>query len=489
MAGIGLKLNQIYGKNTLITNIVGMGYSTVVTIAPMLVVMAVLVIIQQLLDFSDLSYAQKDLFSCTVLYIFIFGMLTVSPFNSVISRYLSDVIYDENYGNILPCYYMGMFLHVAAACLLGIPFCLWEYFVGNVEICYVFAGYCGYFLLVLAFYSMSYLSVLKDYGKISYFFFLGMVLSLLLSLIFVEWMHWEVTTAMLVALDIGLLLIAALEFSVIRSYFKVNSGHYKEVLRYFRKYWQLMVTNFLYVLGMCVHNFVFWTTDLRTVVANTFVFSFPYDMATCIAMFTNLSASIIFISRVEMHFHERYKAYSEAVIGGRGMDIELAKKRMFRQLSRELMNLSRVQFMISLILYFLFMFLLPRFGFGGLTIRIYPCLAAGYFIMYLMYAEILFLYYFNDLTGSLLTSIVFMLSTWISAILATHFSDIWYGMGITIGAFLGWTTAYIRLRWIENHFDEHVFCQGNLLKHKHEECPPWKVFDRYEQNTEEKKEG
>ena len=36
MAGIGVKLNNIYGKNTLTTDVIGMGYSTVMTIAPML---------------------------------------------------------------------------------------------------------------------------------------------------------------------------------------------------------------------------------------------------------------------------------------------------------------------------------------------------------------------------------------------------------------------------------------------------------------------
>ncbi|MFQ7768299.1 MAG: exopolysaccharide Pel transporter PelG [Fusicatenibacter saccharivorans] len=30
-----------------------------------------------------------------------------------------------------------------------------------------------------------------------------------------------------------------------------------------------------------------------------------------------ISASIIFIARVEMRFHEKYKLYSEAVIGGK----------------------------------------------------------------------------------------------------------------------------------------------------------------------------
>ena len=75
MAGIGIRLNKIYGKNTLATNVIGMGYSTLVTIAPMLVVIGALVCMEFLLDFSSVGYAARELFSCTVLYIFIFSLL------------------------------------------------------------------------------------------------------------------------------------------------------------------------------------------------------------------------------------------------------------------------------------------------------------------------------------------------------------------------------------------------------------------------------
>lgn len=40
------------------------------------------------------------------------------------------------------------------------------------------------------------------------------------------------------------------------------------------------------------------------VVRKSFVSMTTYDMATCLEMFTNISASVIFISRVEMHFEE-----------------------------------------------------------------------------------------------------------------------------------------------------------------------------------------
>lgn len=51
MAGIGVKLTNIYKKNTLTTDIIGMGYSMAVTIAPMLVVIGALVIMEYCLVF------------------------------------------------------------------------------------------------------------------------------------------------------------------------------------------------------------------------------------------------------------------------------------------------------------------------------------------------------------------------------------------------------------------------------------------------------
>ena len=127
------------------------------------------------------------------------------------------------------------------------------------------------------------------------------------------------------------------------------------------------------------------------------------------------------------------------------------------------------------------MIFLPQVGFGGMTMRIYPCLAAGYFILFLMYAEIIFLYYFNDMKGCVLTGLAFCLITMAGSMVSTHFTEIWYGAGLVAGSFAGWTTAYMRLQWMEKHLDIHIFCNGHLLKKKKGDCPSPKVFDRYEQ--------
>ena len=487
MAGIGEKLNHIFEKNTLATFVVGFGYSAVSTVTPMCVVILNVVLMQYFLKFSELGFVERELFSCTMLYIFIFALLTAAPFNSVLSKYVSDVIFEERYEDIRACYNVGLLMNITLSCLVGIPFCLWEHFVGKVDVFYVFTGYCGYIALVLVFYSMIYLSIAKAYEKIALFFSAGMVTAFLFSLFLRYVLHWGIRESMLFALMTGFFLTAVLEMATVKRYFVKNSNRYKSVLRYFRKYWKLVIANFFYILGLYVHNFVFWTGKERMVLVKTFVCNQPYDMATCLAMFTNISATVIFIARVEMHFHDKYKNYSEAVIGGKGSDIDLAKKEMFRQLANELMSLVRIQFIITTILYLLCMVFLPRFGFSRLTIRIYPCLVAGYFILFLMYSAIIFLYYYDDLTGAALTSLSFCLVTFAGSMIAKNLPELWYGIGVVAGAFTGWTVAYLRLRYMERNLDIHIFCKGSILKPGMGTQPPGEVFNR--KNTKEETQG
>lgn len=489
MAGIGVKLRRIYEKNTLTSNLVGFGYSAVITVAPMFLMIGTVFLMGRVLGFSQTPYAQRELFSTTLLYVFIFSLLTAAPFNSVLSRYMSDAIYEEHYENILPCFYVGLLMNMLVSCLLGIPFCIHERVAGRVDILYVFTGYCGYVSLVLVFYSMLYLSVCKDYKNISLFFFIGMLAAFLLSLFFVFVLQMSVTFSMLLALSIGFLIIGCEEIALIKQYFKENGRAYREVLSYFKKYWQLVGSNFFYILGLYIHNFVFWTTDLKMTVRESFVCAPSYDMATCIAMFTNISATVIFISRVEMYFRDKYRDYSQAVIGGRGADIHKTKLRMFRQLAMELMSLARIQFMISVVVFLLCIIFLPQKGFSGMVMQIYPCLAAGYFMLFLMYSAIIFLYYFNDVTGAMCTALVFTAATLLGSLFAVHLPVNWYGSGVIIGSLSGWAFAYGRLRWVEKNMDIHVFCKGILIPYGKGKPASSKVYDRNEQKGEEEKDG
>ena len=208
--------------------------------------------------------------------------------------------------------------------------------------------------------------------------------------------------------------------------------------------------------------------NLVSVVAENMKDYYPYLLEK-----VDYNANLIKIE--EETFHKTLKNGEKLL----NEEIANAKSRMFRQLAEEVMNLVRIQFIISVVIFFLCITLLPYLGFGGLIMKIYPCLAVGYFILFIMYAVIIFQYYYNDLTGALLTSTSFWLGTLFGSIFATHLQPIWYGIGLVIGALLGWTVAYFRMRYIEKTVDTHIFCCGSIMNRGQGVKPSNVVYSKY----------
>lgn len=97
-----------------------------------------------------------------------------------------------------------------------------------------------------------------------------------------------------------------------------------------------------------------------------------------------------------------------------------------------------------------------------MTLKIYPSLAVGYFILFLMYAEIIFLYYFDDLTGQ-------------SGQRSCLPGDMdWQSDCNTFTGDLVWRRGHSRsicrmecgiceTAMGRKNMDRHVFCRGNLI--------------------------
>lgn len=479
MAGIGVQLNRIFNKNTVTTSIYGIGFSFTYTIAPMLSIIGCLLAMYKVLGFDSVGFTERELFSCSVLYIFIFSMLTSSPFNSVLSKYQTDKIYEQKYEDIRPCIIVGTITNLTFSSLIAIPFCIRAVLKG-IPIYYMFTVYMGYLGFCLTLSTMVYNSILKQYKKMCAYFVISMGLTFVLSLIFKHIFNFSITYSMLLALTVGFLLIASLELANVLRFFTTNSNNYRDILHYYRIYWKLIAANFLYTLGLFSHNFVFWMQPWRLVVFDTYVCNQPYDMASFLAMFTNISAGVFFISRVEMHFHEKYKNYMEAIIGGKLDTIEKTKKRMFQVLSSQLITLAHFQFIITVIIYLIAVTVLPTIGFSGLVMEIYPLLTVGYYITFIMYSELLFLYYFNDLTGGMINGLLFTVFSVIGSLFSANFNPLWYGAGFTVAGFISFTYSYFRLRWIEKNIDIHVFCRGTIVERVNQKMPRQDVYNIYD---------
>lgn len=463
MAGIGFELNKIFKRRGILNYFAGAVYASAVTVGPTLMIVAVLLMLYTVLPYMETPVKNRELFSSTLLYCFIFPMIFSTPMNAVLSRYVADRIYMEKYDEIMPCIRTGMAVTLLAAAAAGIGFGVVEHKAGGVELLYVFVSYCFFIAMTMVFYLMTYVSILKEYRRITLCFAIGLGAGFAAAWLWESWFGVEVTRAILYGMTLAFLIVALLLYARLKSFFRDASEKRTGITGYLKKYPGLFLTNLFYVLGLYGHNFVFWNTDLQLRVAKVFVSAPSYDMAGCLAMFSNITCLVIFMTRVETEFAGKYQVYCSAVIRGSRAEIITARRAMMRVMKDEIFFLLRLQFVITTIIFLAAMLVLPRLGFGGLVLRMYPALSAGYLATFAMYALIIFLFYFDDRVGSMMTALVFCAGTVACSIAATGLERPLAGFGLFGGAMLGWTAGFFRLVYIQKHLDHFAFCRGSVM--------------------------
>lgn len=479
MAGIGFELKKIFNRESITSLAGGITYSTLVTVGPTIIVIVTIIALYLSLGLMSVSYPERELLSSTILYVFIFSIITTAGFNGVMSRYIADKIFEDKYEDILPSFYTGILLNVIIGGILGIPFTWRLIFIGNVDPFFAFASYCFFIVMIISFYSMFYLTATKEYKIISAYYMTGMVIAFI-SAYLLYWYGLIIIKCILYGIIIGFLIIDFLQFAYIRNSFRSNSKNYKDCLHYFKDHKKILFCSFFYILGLYIHNFVFWTHPSHIIIAKSYISMQSYDMASCLAMFTNISTIIIFTVMAETNFHDKYQIYMEAVIGKTWKDIEKSKKSMFRLISQQMNYLAALQAVITIIIFLIALLILPNLGFGGSVLRIYASLVGAFFVIFLMYCNIIYMFYFNDNTGAMLSSIIFCISVFIGSFFAKNYSESFYGYGATFGAIIGWSFSYFRIQYLEKHFDEHIFCKISIIKKSKREIPASIVYDREE---------
>ncbi len=464
MAGIGFELKKMFNKKGIINTLRSLAYSTLTTVGPMVMIIVTIISINILLDYNSLPYGERDLLSAGILYVFIFSLIITAPFTAVLSRYIADKVFEKDFGAIMPSYYIGLLMCAVTGGLAAIPFCLYGVFVGHIDVKFMSLLYLMFMQMCMVFLSMSYISVLKEYKRIASAFFVGMLIVFGLTLLLVKVFHLGLALSMVCAFNAGYLFISFRLYTLLRLFIPQVSLNYKEPLQYFGRHKALFMANLLYILGMYMHNFVFWGSPLGVVISNTFITAPAYDLANCFAMFTNISFMVAFVVRIETNFYDKYNAYCHMLVGGNKWDINNAKKQMFYTLTEDLIGVIKIQSLFTFCFILLSYILFPVLGMGGMVAAIYPTMAVSYITVFVSYAFVVILYYFDDEKFAAISTAAFALGVFAGAMLARRLPPELYGAGVFIGALCGFSVSILRLRYLYEHLDEHIFCRGEIVK-------------------------
>ena len=105
MAGIGFELKKLFNRRGLFATFRAYGYAGVVCTGPMFLGVVLLLGVMFLCDITGGSRHSRELLVCMITYTLLASLTVTSFLSMVVTRFIADQLYEENYEAVLPSFW------------------------------------------------------------------------------------------------------------------------------------------------------------------------------------------------------------------------------------------------------------------------------------------------------------------------------------------------------------------------------------------------
>lgn len=455
MAGIGFELKNQFCENSLTHIIKACFYSTLITAGPTLLTILMMFLLKGLLNSWGMTIMQVELFMAAVMYSFIFSMIITGGFSTTLSRYVSDKIYENETGDVLPSLKGAVAFCITIAGTIGASF----YFISPLSLYFKFCAYILFMELNVLWIQMVYISALRDYKKIVQGFVIGILTILFIAYLVVKIIGHKTAVVVLASMDIGFLIIIAFFFECIYEYFDDKGGNIFAFLKYFDKHPALFFIGLFYTLGLYLHNMLFWVSKPEVLMEKTYALSPMYDVPSMWGFLTIIPTVVIFTVLCETSIYEKYKAYYRNICYEGRYDAIIEKQNEMKEMiSLSIKKVIEIQTIFSVIFLIVGLNLIPIVTPKYVTIGIFSIFVIGYYNFIIMFVFLTILLYFDDKKGSLILVLTFALSNIIFTQATILIGKNYYGLGFAIACFISLMFGFGRLDYILKNISYFTFC-------------------------------
>lgn len=443
MAGIGFELKKLFNRRGLFAAFRAYGYAGVVCTGPMLLGAVLLLGVMFLCDITGSSRHSRELLVCMITYTLLASLTVTSFLSMVVTRFIADQLYEENYEAVLPSFWgsSGLMLIVG-----GILYGVFLIFSGagllDGFLCFGFFGE-----LIITWNAMSYLTAIKDYRGILLAFIAAIVVTFLTGwiLLMTGIPHGE---ALLIAVSVGYGVMMVWDVTLLYQYFPSGNVSAFFFLRWVDQFLPLAFTGLFINIGLFAHLVIMWMGPLQVKVQGLFVGAPYHDVPALIAFLTILVTTVNFVVSVEVNFYPKYRNYyslfnDKGAIG----DIKQAGKEMRKVLNMELKYTALKQLLTTALVISVGGILLEYLplGFNDLMEGYFRTLCVGYGLYAVANTMLLLLLYFTDYKGALWSSGIFAAGTSVFTIISLFFPQVYYGFGFLAGCVAFFLFSVLRL--------------------------------------------
>lgn len=446
MAGIGFQLNRLFQKKGFLNLCRAYVYAGVISIGPMILYVFMLLGVTLVSFLAGMERPDQEVMQCMLTYSLLVSLFFSNCFNMVVTRFVSDRLFEGRYSEIMPSFYGSCCLQL----LIIVPFYGLFLLCAGIPMSYVLTCLWLTVVMTVVWMEMIYLMILKDYRRIMAGFTISIMAGFFLALVLMLLGLITVTRLMsCVLLAFGIMLVWY--HALLVGFFPRQKGSGFIFLQWFDRYRQLGIIGACIWLGLYGHICVMYFSRLHHKTTGLFYMAPMYEIPALFAFFSIIITIISFVTSVEVKFFPKYQRYY-SLFNDRGsiLDIESAEKEMLDVLGQELLFMGIRQIIVTILFIVSGGFLMDLLPLGMIDLGkdIFRILCVGYGIYAMANSVMLILLYFEDYTGAMVGVVLFAIISLFGTIAQVLFGKlVFYGMAFSLGSAVFLLTSIIRLEW------------------------------------------
>lgn len=458
MAGIGFELRRAIREGGRARRS-GAWFSAAFTcFGGMLIGILLLIMIQTAAAAKGMNRSVSDLFMSYVTNTMFLSMLVSSILSMVLSRYVSDMMFEGRYEAVMPSVTGGAICSLTGGGALYIAILA----ISKVPMTDAILLYLLFDALSLCWLLMSYISLLRDYKQITFAFLFSLFVSGM-AILFLSATHLMTITGMIAVLVIAYTLVDAWLFRAVYKGFPVCNGSPFAFIPWIRQHPALVGVSLMLEIGILGHFWMTWfCSDKGTVLQGLFSCCFTYDFPAIVAYFSTIPAMIYFITTFETGFYETYHEYLHQLNdGGRTKDVDSARERMIQCIQAGMRNFAVIQIVSCMLFITVGSLLLSvmNIGMTETMLQVFRMFCVGYSLYAIGNVLLLLQMYFINERAAAVTASIFACLVLLLTFVDIQWNGYATGVGLSMGAFVLSIIAAIQTERCLDKLEYHILYQ------------------------------
>ncbi len=461
MAGIGFELKKLFNKKGVLNTTKAYGYATVICAGPMLLGVILLLGIMVLCNIFDTLTHIRELLICMITYTLLASVTVTSFFSMVVTRYVADMLFEEQNKAILPCFWGSTAIMMTVGSVL---YGIFLVFSGATLIqgvlCFVLFNE-----LIIVWNAMSFLTAIKDYKGIFMSFLTSVAVSILLGALLL-WLGLPVIESLLFSVTVGYGIMLIWNVILLHRYFPHTDLGAFTFLKWLDAFLPLALSGLFMNIGMFSHLVIMWCSDIKVHVHGLFYGAPWHDVPALLAFMTALMTTVNFVVSVEVNFYPKYRNHY-SLYNDKGIikDILQSEKEMLDILKTEIFYTALKQLLFTAACIALGGYLLDLLplGFNEIMRGYFRTLCVAYGLYAIGNMLMLILLYFTDYRGACITTALFAATTIVFTVISLFFSNVYYGFGFLFAAMVFAVATALRLDYFTKKLPYYILSVQPLV--------------------------